>query len=134
MKLAWPVLYMTLAIPAFSQDATLRYAEFADLPTAQALSAAAWAAVRCTPQPSCDVAQITQFVYPVIGLTNGHYAIVIHTGDVYQGEHMAKNDKSLAIALVLQHTDHTLVDTEVEHYVQQVIQALQAKLSVVLRA
>ena len=54
--------------------------------------------------------------------------------DVYQGEHVAKNHQSLAIALILQHTDHTLVDTEVEHYVQQVIQALQEKLSVVLRA
>lgn len=84
-----------LAVPAFAQDASLRYATSPDLATAQALSAAAWAAVRCTPQPDCDRAQVTQFVYPIVGLTNGKYAIVIHTGDVYQGEHLSlPNGKS----------------------------------------
>ncbi len=53
--------------------------------------------------------------------------------DVYQGEHVPKNYKSLAVALILQHADHTLVDAEVEEYVQQVLQALQSQLSVVLR-
>jgi hypothetical protein len=87
---------LLLAFPAFAQDPSLRYATFADLPTAQALSAAAWAAVRCTPQPACDPAQVTQFNYPIIGLSNlTGYAIVIHTGDVYQGEHLSlPNGKS----------------------------------------
>lgn len=53
--------------------------------------------------------------------------------DVYQGEHVAHNHKSLAIALILQHNDHTLVDTEVEQYVQQVIAVLQNKLNIKLR-
>ena len=73
---------------AHAQDASLRYATMPDLATAQTLSAAAWAAMRCTPQPQCDVAQVTQYNYPIIGLTNGKYAIVIHSGDVYQGEHL----------------------------------------------
>jgi hypothetical protein len=87
---------LLIAFPAFAQDASLRYATIPDLATAQALSAAAWAAVRCTPQPQCDPAQVTQYVYPIIGLSDQvRYAIVIHTGDVYQGEHLSlPNGKS----------------------------------------
>lgn len=88
-------IILLLAFPAYGQDASLRYSIQPDLATAQALSAAAWAAVRCTPQPSCDAAQVTQFVYSIQGLTNGKYAIVIHSGDVYQGEHLSlPNGKS----------------------------------------
>ena len=84
------LVLLLLTFPAFAQDPSLRYATFADLPTAQALSAAAWAAVQCQPQPQCDPAQVTQFNYPIIGLSNlTSYAIVIHTGDVYQGEHLS---------------------------------------------
>lgn len=87
------LVFLLFASPAFAQDASLRYATEPDLPTAQALSAAAWAAVRCTPQPSCDAAQVTQWNYPVIGLSDlVRYAIVIHTGDVYQGEHIVIAD------------------------------------------
>lgn len=90
------ILFLFLAFSAVAQDASLRYATFADLATAKALSAAAWAAVRCTPQPQCDAAQVTQFNYPIIGLSDQvRYAIVIHSGDVYQGEHLSlPNGKS----------------------------------------
>lgn len=88
---------LLLAFPAFAQDASLRYATFPDLATAQALSAAAWAAVRCGPPGDpCDKAQVTQRVYDIIGLSDQvRYAIVIHSGDVYQGEHLSlPNGKS----------------------------------------
>lgn len=89
------LLFLLLAFPAFAQDASLRYATMPDLATAQALSTAAWAAVRCTPQPACDPAQVTQFNYPIIGLSDLTYAIVLRTGDVYQGEHLSlPNGKS----------------------------------------
>lgn len=92
------LVFLLISLPAFAyaQDPSLRYATMPDLATAQALSAAAWAAVRCTPQPSCDPAQVTQFNYPIIGLSDQvRYAIVIHTGDVYQGEHLSlPNGKS----------------------------------------
>lgn len=94
------LLFLLLAFPAFAQpDPSIRYAAFADLPTAQALSAAAWAAVRCTPQPQCDPAQVTQFNYPIIGLSDLTFAIVIRTGDVYQGEHLSlPNGKSFNLS------------------------------------
>lgn len=89
------LILLLVAFPAFAQDASLRYATMPDLASAQALSAAAWAAVRCTPQPQCDAAQVTQFNYPVIGLSDGtRYAIVIHTGDVRQGEHIVYGNKT----------------------------------------
>lgn len=83
--------FLILSLTAVhAQDVSLRYATTPDIPTAQALSAAAWAAMRCTPQPQCDPAQVTQYNYPIIGLSDGtRYAIVIHTGDVYQGEHLS---------------------------------------------
>lgn len=90
-------LLLAATCPASAQDASLRYATMPDLATAQALSAAAWAAVRCTPQPACDPAQVTQFNYPIIGLTDlSRYAIVIHTGDIYQGEHLAITNAKVA--------------------------------------
>lgn len=90
------IFFLLLSFPAMAQDAALRYATMPDLATARALSASAWAAVRCTPQPGCDPAQVTQFVYPIIGLSDGtRYAIVLHSGDVYQGEHLSlPNGKS----------------------------------------
>ena len=74
-----------------------------------------------------------QALLDVIAAVPGDLLSDVFVFDVYQGEHVAKNYKSLAIALVLQHTDHTLVDNEVDSYVQQVMQALQSKLGVVLR-
>lgn len=89
--------FLLFTFPAFAQDASLRYATLPDLATAQALSAAAWAAVRCGPPGDpCDKAQVTQRVYDIIGLSDQvRYAIVIHSGDVYQGEHLSlPNGKS----------------------------------------
>lgn len=78
-----------LTFPAFAQDPTLIYAVAPDFPTAQTYSQAAWLALRCTPQPGCDAAQVTQFWLPVIGLSDlVRYAIVLHVGDYYQGETM----------------------------------------------
>lgn len=68
-------------------DPSLRYAVAPDLPTAKTYSQAAWLALQCSPQPTCDLAQVTQFWFPIIGLSDGvRYAIVIRQGDVYQGE------------------------------------------------
>lgn len=89
------VLLLLTATAAHAQDPSLRYASFSSLATAQALSASAWQAVQCTPQPACDPAQVTQFNYPIITLVNGNSAIVIHSGDVFQGEHLTlPNGKS----------------------------------------
>ena len=86
-----------LSASAFAQDASLRYATMPGLATAQALSAAAFAAVDCSPitmPGNCDPNRKTKMNYPIVGLTDGRYAIVIHTGDVFQGEHIRVGGKS----------------------------------------
>jgi phenylalanyl-tRNA synthetase beta chain len=53
--------------------------------------------------------------------------------DVYQGEHVKAGHKSVAVALILQHQDHTLVDEEVEQYIKAVVKKLNDKLQITLR-
>lgn len=84
--LARVLILLFLAFPAFAQDASLRYATAPDLATAQQYSAAAFTALRCSPQPGCDKAQVTKYWYPIIGLSDGTYAVIVRSGDFYQGE------------------------------------------------
>lgn len=90
----WRTLFLLIPLAAHAQDASLRYAILPDLASAQALSAGAWSAVKCSPQPACDKAQVTQFNYPVIVLKDGTYAVVLHSGDPKQGEHIITNGKT----------------------------------------
>lgn len=81
------LILLFFAFPAFAQDPTLRYAVAPDLATALTYSQAAWTALKCSPQPQCDARQVTTQWYPIIGLSDlTRYAIVIHDGDVYQGQ------------------------------------------------
>lgn len=86
-----------VAMPAFAQDPTLRYATFPDCATAQQVSASAWNAVKCT-TPGCDKAAVTTSWYQVVGLTDlTKCAVVIHLGDVYQGENITINGRTFAL-------------------------------------
>lgn len=53
--------------------------------------------------------------------------------DVYQGQGVAAGHKSLAVALMLQHRDRTLVDEEVNDWMAKVVHALSTDLAAVLR-
>lgn len=86
MKSLLIAIGFALPVVAYAQNSSLRYAVAPDLATAQTYSAAAWAALQCTPQPDCDRAQVTKYWWPIIGLSDGtRYAVVLHDGDVYQG-------------------------------------------------
>lgn len=87
-------LLLLLADTVDAQDAAFRYATVNDLASAQSLAHAAWVAVQCAPQPSCDVRQITQYDYPIYGLSNGKYAIQVRLGDLHYGEHIVWNGKT----------------------------------------
>lgn len=54
--------------------------------------------------------------------------------DVYQGQGVATHHKSLAIALILQHRDRTLIDEEVNDWMAKVVHALSTDLGAVLRS
>ncbi len=53
--------------------------------------------------------------------------------DVYQGQGVAPGHKSLAVALMLQHSERTLVDEEVNDWMAKVVQALSTDLAAELR-
>ncbi len=54
--------------------------------------------------------------------------------DQYQGKNIPENQKSLAVALTLQHPERTLVDAEVNDLMEKVITQLQSTFSINLRA
>ncbi|SJZ34093.1 phenylalanine--tRNA ligase subunit beta [Anaerorhabdus furcosa] len=53
--------------------------------------------------------------------------------DVYQGEHVEKGCKSIALNIVYQATDHTLTDDEVVPLHQEILSELESKLNAKLR-
>lgn len=59
--------------------------------------------------------------------------VAVRLFDVYQGQGVATGHKSLAVALMLQHTERTLVDEEVNDWMAKVVHALSSDLAAVLR-
>ena len=57
----------------------------------------------------------------------------IRVFDVYTGENIDSNVKSLALSLILQDSSHTLTDKEVESATQVILKALESELSASLR-
>ena len=53
--------------------------------------------------------------------------------DVYQGEHVPSNKRSLAISLTLQHAERTLVETEVSEWMDLLLQKLKNQFDIILR-
>lgn len=53
--------------------------------------------------------------------------------DVYQGAGVASGHQSLAVAILLQHNERTLVDDEVNDWMAKVVTALATKVAAVLR-
>jgi phenylalanyl-tRNA synthetase beta chain len=54
--------------------------------------------------------------------------------DVYQGKGVPAGRKSVALGMILQHADRTLVDDEVVVLTDRVVQALQGQLGAELRS
>jgi phenylalanyl-tRNA synthetase beta chain len=53
--------------------------------------------------------------------------------DIYQGEHIEKGKKSIALNLIFQHFSRTLVDEEIDIQVEQIIKQLKQQFKVELR-
>ncbi len=53
--------------------------------------------------------------------------------DVYQGEHLEKSKKSVALGLILQHSSRTLIDDEVNAAMQAVIHGLKQAFGAIVR-
>lgn len=79
---------------------------------------------------SCLVKEITN----VIEETGKELVKSVEVFDVYQGDHIEKGYKSIALTIVYQSKDHTLVEDEIQGVHQQVLEQLKEKLNVVLRS
>lgn len=54
--------------------------------------------------------------------------------DIYQGENIAKNKKSIALKLIFQHNDRTLIDEEIEQAISQLLVNLDKQFGAKLRS
>lgn len=53
--------------------------------------------------------------------------------DVYQGQHIEKGKKSIALGLIFQHPSRTLIDQDIAAIIDSCIKALQAEFNAELR-
>lgn len=78
----------------------------------------------------CFVQEIEQVI-----LTIGKSLVQsVEVFDVYQGEHIEKGYKSIALRLIYQAKDHTLVEEEVQAVHQEILNQLKEQLDVALRS
>ncbi len=86
-----------------------------------------------------DLAVVVEQTIPAIDLLNkiraigGAYLIDAWIFDVYQGEGILPFKKSLAVGLIWQHLERTLLDEEVNTAMQEIILGLQTGFNAVLR-
>ena len=76
---------------------------------------------------------LAQCVLDVVKEAAGSLLKETHVFDVYKGEGIDKNKKSIALALYLQHPMRTLVDKEVNSVVANVVSVLKNKLRATMR-
>lgn len=74
-----------------------------------------------------------QDVVATIAKLGGELVIDIAVFDVYQGENLAEGHKSMALALILQHRERTLVDSEVNELIDAIVLGLNKELGITLR-
>ncbi len=64
----------------------------------------------------------------------GHNLVqTIEVFDVYQGEHIEQGYKSIALSIIYQAKDHTLVEDEIQEVHQEILEQLKLKLNATLR-
>jgi phenylalanyl-tRNA synthetase beta chain len=91
------------------------------------------------PQVRRDIALLVdeslplQSLQDVIEANAGDQLLKSWVFDVYQGEGVASNKKSVAIAMSFQHQSKSLNDEEVQQIVDNILQVLEKQLAAVLR-
>ncbi len=73
--------------------------------------------------------QITKIIREIAG--NMLNKLIIF--DIYQGQGVITGEKSMALGLIFQADDHTLIDEEVNHLIEQVLIALKQSINARLR-
>ena len=74
-----------------------------------------------------------QQIQETIRQASGNLLTEMNIFDVYTGPGIQNDKKSLALALILQHTDRTLVDNEADEFIQNILSVLKDKLNAEIR-
>lgn len=69
----------------------------------------------------------------VVGEAGGDLVTKLQIFDLYRGDNIEKSKKSMALGLTLQHQSRTLIDSEVNLTIDNIVEALQTKLSALMR-
>ena len=80
-----------------------------------------------------DASISSQKIIDVIKEKGGKYLVDIHLFDVFVGEKLGTNKKSLAYSLVFRNDEATLVDEDVTSAVEKISAALQDELHIEVR-
>ncbi len=80
-----------------------------------------------------DTAISSQQIVDVIRSKGGKQLVEIHLFDVFQGEKLGHNKKSLAYSLIFRNDEATLVDEEVTSVVEKISLALSEELNIEVR-
>jgi phenylalanyl-tRNA synthetase beta chain len=75
----------------------------------------------------------SQQLQDLIKLSAGDLLVSLQLFDVYQGKNIATGKKSVALGLIFQCADRTLIESEVNERVERVITALKQQFNVILR-
>lgn len=74
-----------------------------------------------------------QQAYDIVSNSAGKLLVDVDIFDIYRGEGIAADKKSMAVKMVLQHTERTLVDDEVAQLIDNVVLGLKTSLKAELR-
>ena len=129
--------------PAILQDLDIKDRVFLfelDLPALQKPSITAYHEISRFPEIRRDLAILVDQTIPALVIQDtikdvaGDWLKECFIFDVYQGKGVTPGLKSVALALVLQHSARTLVDEEVVALTDRVVQALKGQLGAELRS
>ncbi len=77
---------------------------------------------------------ISEEIARLISKTGGHDLVNVEVFDVYEGEHVANDEKSIAYNLTFENKNKTLTDDEVMSSVEKIIEQVEKKFDAKLRA
>lgn len=72
-------------------------------------------------------------VYDIVNNSAGELLVNVDIFDIYRGEGIAADKKSMAVKIILQHSERTLVDDEVTQLIDKVVVGLKTSLNAELR-
>ena len=81
-----------------------------------------------------DVSKDYGTIYGVIKKANGKELVDIDLIDIYEGENLGKNKRSLTFRLTFSSPDKTFTDDDIDGYVRNTVNALKQKLDISLRS